>query len=168
MPKPSDTGDRIPSRRRTRAPRRAPQREPNRAVIAEEQIRCYELRLTGMSIERIAEATGIPRSTVHDRIQAEIRARVTPLADEVRKMELDRLDAWLAKLDAKIEKDPIRAIPVAVKVSESRRKLLGVDAPVQVEATVTEVTQEDLALAELVREAQMAAAVTEQQIRGEP
>jgi DNA invertase Pin-like site-specific DNA recombinase len=42
------------------------QRAPNRACVADEQIRCYELRLTGMSIEKIATATGIPRSTVHD------------------------------------------------------------------------------------------------------
>jgi hypothetical protein len=41
----------------------------------------------------------------------------------------------------------------------------GVDAPERIEATVTEVTQEDVALAELVREAQAAAAVAEQQLR---
>jgi hypothetical protein len=120
-----------------------------------------------MSIVAIAKATGIPRSTVHDRIQSEISARVLPLADEVRKMELDRLDRWLAKLDAQIDKDQsvARNVEVAVRVSERRAKLLGLDAPEKVEATITEVTQEDVALAELVAEAQMQAATAEQALR---
>lgn len=141
----------------------------NRVSIAEEQVKCYELRLTGMSIEAIAKATGIARSTVHDRIQSEIAARVLPLADEVRKMELDRLDRWLAKLDAQIAEDRYvaRNVEVAVRVSERRAKLLGLDAPEKIEATVTEVTQEDIALAELVAEAQMQAANAEARIRGE-
>jgi hypothetical protein len=49
-------------------------------------------------------------------------------------------------------------------VSEQRAKLFRIDEPEQVEATITEVTQENVALAELVREAQ--AAVAEQQLRG--
>lgn len=52
-----------------------------------------------------------------------------------------------------------------MKVEERRAKLLGVDAPERVEATVVEISQEDVALAELVREAQAAAAVAEQQLR---
>lgn len=139
----------------------------NRASIADQQIQCYELRLTGMSIEAIAKATGIARSTVHDRIQAEITGRVQPLAEEVRKMELDRLDRWLEKLNDQIAQgyQVARSIEVAIRVSERRAKLLGIDAPERVEATVTEVTQEDIALAELVAEAQAAASVTEQQLR---
>jgi hypothetical protein len=144
----------------------------NTATVAEEQVRCYELRLTGMSLDRIAKETRLSKGTVHNRIQAEIAARVLPLADEVRKMELDRLDRWLEKLDAQIQDDEAagrvaRNIEVAVKVAERRAKLLGIDAPEKVEATVHEVTQEDIALAELVREAQAAAAVTEARLRGQ-
>jgi sRNA-binding carbon storage regulator CsrA len=50
-----------------------------------------------------------------------------------------------------------------VKVEKRRAKLLGVDAPEHVEVTVVEISQEDVALADLVREA--AAAVAEQQLR---
>ncbi len=42
--------------------------------------------------------------------------------------------------------------------------LLGIDAPKRVEATIVEATQEGIALAELVREAQSAAAVAKQQL----
>ncbi|HET9255118.1 MAG TPA: hypothetical protein VFO16_07940, partial [Pseudonocardiaceae bacterium] len=42
------------------------------------------------------------------------------------------------------------------RLLDRRARMLGYDVPERVEATVTEVTQEDLALAELVREAQAA------------
>ncbi|HWR48934.1 MAG TPA: hypothetical protein VN327_15185 [Pseudonocardiaceae bacterium] len=111
--------------------------------VTEEQIRCYELRLTGMSLDAIAKATRLSKGAVHNRIQAEIRERVLPLADEVRKMELDWLDRWLAKLDAQTQDDRsvARNVEVAVKVSERRARLLGIDAPEKVEATVTEITR---------------------------
>lgn len=133
------------------------------AQVAEQQIRCYELRLTGMSLDRIAKETTLSKGTVHNRIQAEIQARVLPLADEVRKLELDRLDRWLAKLDQQIEAGETvpRCVEVAVKVSERRARLLGIDAPQQLEATVTEVSQADLEFQELLREAKARVATEE-------
>lgn len=83
---------------------------------------------------------------------------------------VDRLDLCIERLHEQIQNDEAahrlaRNVEVLVKVEERRAKLLGVDAPERVEATVSEVTQEDLALAESVREAQAAAAVAEQQLR---
>jgi hypothetical protein len=53
------------------------------------------------------------------------------------------------------------------KNNESQRKLLGLDAPTKVDAQVTEVTQQDIELAELVREAQAKNAADEAAIKGE-
>jgi hypothetical protein len=50
------------------------------------------------------------------------------------------------------------AIDRLVKISESRRKLLGVDAPIKTHVEVTETTQQDLEIQELIREAQARAA----------
>ena len=146
---------------------RPAQATANAAKIAAQQIQCYELRLTGMSIDGIAAATGIPRSTVSDRIQSHIKLQIQPLADELRAIEVARLDRYLEKLDAQIQEDRAvaRNTEVAVKVAERRAKLLGIDAPEKVEAIVTQVTQEDIALAELIREAQAAAAVAESRLR---
>lgn len=131
-----------------------PQCHSNDAIVADEQIRCYELRLQGKSIRAIALETGISKSNVDRRIKAEIESRVLPLAAEVRQMEIDRLDTYLEKLHEQIEegRGVARCVEVAVKVAERRAKLLGVDAPEKVEATIHEVTQDDLALAELLRE----------------
>ena len=107
----------------------------NPAQVAAEQVQCYEHRLAGKSVRTIAKLVGLPPSTVHNRIQAEIGERVIPLAEEVRKMELDRYDTWLETLMDKLAagEDPLKVIPVAVKVSERRARLLGLDAPVAVD-----------------------------------
>ncbi len=53
-----------------------------------------------------------------------------------------------------------------LKNNESLRRLFGLDAPAKVDATVHEVTQHDIELAELIREANARNAVTEQQVNG--
>lgn len=139
----------------------------NQATVAEQQEHCYDRRLAGWTLQAIADETGLAIGTVHKRIQARIEARVQPKADELRAVEVDRLDRYLKRLDEQIEQGYAiaRNTEVAVRVSERRARLLGIDAPQQVEATVVQVTQEDLALAELVREAQAAAAVEESRLR---
>ena len=59
------------------------------------------------------------------------------------------------------------AVDRLVRISESRRKLCGLDAPVKVAAdvTVTETTQEDLELQELLQEAKAKAAASAERIR---
>jgi hypothetical protein len=143
----------------------------NKVETAEQSRRCYELKLAGWSHDKIADELKISHGTVQNRINAHLAVRVQPLADELRAVIVDRLDLCIEKLHNQIQYDEqggrlARNIEVLVKVEERRAKLLGVDAPERVEATVTEVTQEDIALAELVREAQAAAAVAEAQLRG--
>jgi hypothetical protein len=162
------------------------------AHFAEEQRACYELRLQGLSIRQISDATGLSPSTVYRRIQCEIRETVQPLADEVRQLELDRLDRLqqiaLRVMDAAHPlvsdgrvvhaampdgtKVPLQdhgpvlaAMDRFLKIQDRRSKYLGLDAAMKVDATVTETTQEDIALAEMVREAQAKAAADAARLR---
>jgi hypothetical protein len=146
---------------------RSTQLRPNKAKIAQEQSTCLQLRLDGLSFRAIAEVTGIPLATVHERITAAITADVSPKADELRVLECARLDAYLARLQPKIVEGDDRAINTAVRISESRRKLLGLDMPTRIEASVLshEVTPQDIELQELLREAKAKNAVTEAAIR---
>lgn len=139
----------------------------NPAEVAEQQTKCYDLRLAGHSIDKIAAMTGLGHGTVHKRIQDRIEQRVQPLADQLRAIEVDRYDRYLEKLDEQIQRGTAvaRNTEVAVRVSEARARLLGLNAPQQIEATVVQVTQEDIALAELVSEANAAAALAEQRLR---
>lgn len=142
---------------------RSTQLNANKAKIAREQSTCLQLRLDGHTFRAIAEITGIPVSTVHDRISDAITAEVTPKADELRALECARLDGYLARLQPKIADGDDRAINTAVRISESRRKLLGLDMPARVEATVQhhEVTQQDIELQALIREAKATVAAEE-------
>jgi hypothetical protein len=128
---------------------RPPQARANRATIAAQQVRCYELRLSGMSIRDIAAATSLSVGTVHNRISQEINDRVAPLADELLAIELDRLDRWLVRLDAQIESGfaVARNVEVAIRVSERRSGLLGLDSPVRsrVEVITLDVLDEEIA-----------------------
>lgn len=47
-----------------------------------------------------------------------------------------------------------KSAELVLKIKAERRKLLGIDAPVQIEATITEVTQQDVAIRQLLAEAQ--------------
>ncbi len=171
------------------------QAAPNAALMADQQTRCLNLRRDGKTIRQIAEITGLAKSTVQDRIDVAIKELVVPAAEEVRKMELDRLDLLIDKamdvltanhivvqfgkivLDGSKPDDgepdlrePVRdhgpvlqAIATLQRLSESRRKLLGTDAPQKVDATVHEVDQSDLELAQIIREAEAKTQLQRQQ-----
>ncbi|MDQ0758707.1 hypothetical protein [Streptomyces canus] len=59
----------------------------------------------------------------------------------------------------------MQAIQLALRVRESYRKLHGLDQPAKIDATVHEVTQQDLELQEMLREAKAKTAAEEQEIR---
>lgn len=138
------------------------------ADIAKQQAECYQLQLNGLSIRAIAKRTGLSIGTVHKRINAQCTAIVAPLAEQVRARHLEQIKEWLAKINEQIRRDyaVARNVEVGTRLLEREAKLLGIDAPEKIDATVTQLTQEDVALAELVAEAQAAAAVAEQQLRG--
>lgn len=137
------------------------------AQIADQAARCYQLRLKGRTIRAIATEVGIAKSTAQDRLDSHIRDLVLPLADEVRLLELDRLDSWAARLEDRLDdgEAPERLIPVALKVQERRARLMGLDAPERADVTVHEVSEQDVELAALIREAKAANAVTEAGLR---
>ena len=120
------------------------------AVIADEQIRCYQLRLMGHSIRRISEllaAEGISLSpaTVHRRVTAEIKSRVEPLVEEYIAMELDKLDVMETYLQPRVESGDDKAVNARLRIMERRAKLLGLDAPerldMRLSAADTEINQ---------------------------
>lgn len=98
------------------------------------------MRKTGMSYRRIAAKLECGLSVVHGYIKealAESAAAIQSSADELRAIELEKLDRWETSLQLGIkDADPqVRAKSAAVllKITESRRKLLGLDAPQKIE-----------------------------------
>lgn len=61
----------------------------------------------------------------------------------------------------------LQAITTLQRLTESRRKLLGLDAAVRVDATVHEVTQDDLTITDLIQSAKARNALEREQIAGQ-
>lgn len=123
--------------------------------IAKRRAEAARLRSRSLTYRQIAEHLGISVSQAHDDVRAALKEILTEPAEDVRKMELEKLDraeaAVLAVLEAHhvtvshgrliLDGDELpipdhgpvlQAATALVRLSESRRKLLGLDAPAQV------------------------------------
>jgi hypothetical protein len=97
-----------------------------------------ELRRTGMSYAEIAQAVGYQGpGAAWKACQRALTKTLQEPADEVRIIELVRLDAYLTYLQGKIERGDTRAIDTALRVGDRRAKLLGIDAPTKAQVEVT-------------------------------
>jgi hypothetical protein len=144
-----------------------------RADAALRDGQALELRTAGATYRQIAERLGVSLSTAHACVTRGLdRTRREP-AEQLRALELERLDRLQVEatkvLAARhvivqagkvvVDQDTgmpytdhgpiLTAIRTLVQVQESRRKLLGLDAPVKVDARVLTVDQMDARIDEL-------------------
>lgn len=119
--------------------------------IVERRIQALQLRKTGMSYRDIGRSLG---DVSHETIRGDVKASLEELAaeqrlasDELRQLELERLDEMQSKItvilyDKTTSPDMrLKAIDRGIALSNTRAKLLGLYAPVKVE--VTEMTFTD-------------------------
>lgn len=127
---------------------------------AERDAAAARLRSRGWSYPRIAAELGVSVGTAHDAVQRALKAIVAEPAAEARTLELERLDALyataydvitrmhptvqLGKVIRGPDGEPVNddtvvlaAVDRLLRVSESRRKLLGLDAPQRLRAELT-------------------------------
>jgi hypothetical protein len=148
------------------------QNSANKATVADQQVQCYELRLKGHSIRAIAAMVGLSKSCVDERIKAEIESRVIPLADEVRKMQLDRLDAMYETAQSIIDNtaDPelkLKALDRQSRAMERWAKLMGIDIPVSQEVVVREgYSEQEVELQRLLAQTQQRNQVKAAELNG--
>ncbi len=95
-----------------------------------------ELRKLGLSYTRIAERLGCNRTTayryVKDALDA-LKSECDEHAEDVRRIELERLDSAQAALVKRVLSGDVRAIEVTLKIQERRARMLGIDAPTRAE-----------------------------------
>lgn len=127
---------------------------------AERDAEAARLRARGLSYRAIADEMGTSVHAAHTAVQRALKATVQEAAAEARTLELERLDALYATAYdvitrthptvqlGKVIKGPdgepvnddsvvLAAVDRLLRVSESRRKLLGLDAPTKVKAEIT-------------------------------
>ncbi len=130
----------------------APAQDVPVAAVSREtlRLRALMMREQGAKYRQIAEAMGLPSvSQAHDLVSeafAELHDKVLESAENLKTIELNRLDDYLYKLTMKLSRQTInialpngttqdvpnpdeRTIETLLKVMEKRSKLLGLDAP---------------------------------------
>lgn len=96
------------------------------------QLQCLELRAAGASFDQIAEVVGYAsRGAAHKATMTALQAMVYEGVEELRALELGRLDSMLAGgLYTKALKGDVTAIDRVLKIMDARRRLVaGLEVP---------------------------------------
>jgi hypothetical protein len=108
-----------------------------------------DLRLKGYSYDDIAakmKMTDIGIYTMIMRVLARMEEELKEKIPQVRQMELRRCDMMLKALEKGVKRGDTKSIATALKVSDRRARLLGLDAPVKVNPVDGEGRTMDLAV----------------------
>lgn len=98
------------------------------------QLQALELRKAGQSYTAIAQALGYrARVGAYKAVMAALKKTLQEPADELRKVEVERLDDMLGEMWEK--RDRPLYIDRILKIMERRAKLLGLDAPIKQDVT---------------------------------
>lgn len=106
---------------------------------------CLELRLAGANLEAIGRQVGLHKSNVSRRIKTALADIPATEADALRTIENERLDAMQVAIWGKVRKGDLGAIDRAIRISERRSRLLGLDAPQRVDLGARAVDIESVA-----------------------
>ncbi len=106
----------------------------NRAERAVRRGEALQLRLGGASFRQIADKLdfGGP-SGAFKAVDQALKDYLQEPADQLRQLELARLDAWTLSLAPACNAGDTDAIRTALRVMERRTKLTGLDAPIWVD-----------------------------------
>lgn len=126
----------------TRKPKNAAGRPSHRRYKAkslEQRVKivdAVQMRIQGYSYQDIKDQLGFTTidevRVAIDRLLADYTVEST---EQLRTIEAARLDVYLTKLEELIEDGHVQAIDKAIKVQERRARLMGLDKPVQINAT---------------------------------
>lgn len=112
---------------------------PRIITATEKQRQALEMRKAGKSFDIIAENLGYrDRSGAYRAIARALRKTIQQPAEEVRTLEVERLDAMLQAMWTQAKSGNQGAIDRVLRIMERRAKLLGLDAPTKSEIRISE------------------------------
>lgn len=106
---------------------------------------CLELRIAGATLEEIGRAVDLHKSNVSRRIRAAVASIPAEQAESLRSMENQRLDRMQKAIWNQVRQGHLGAIDRAIRISERRSRLNGLDAPQQVDLGVKAVDIDSVA-----------------------
>lgn len=100
------------------------------------QLKALELRKAGVSYQRIADSLGYKSASgAHKAVQTALKKTLQEPADDLRRLEVERLDAALAAVWSSVLKGQYGAVDRFLRIQERRARLLGLDAPTKADIT---------------------------------
>lgn len=119
--------------KRKRAPRGESLTSPRRVrAITEKQLGALEYRKMGYTFAQIAEAVGFNSAqSAHEAVKSALLKVIREPAEDVLKLELERLDAMFVPAYAGAIKGDLLSISSALAIMGRKARLLGLDAPVK-------------------------------------
>ena len=136
---PTKTAKKTAKKSAKRTSKKAADRPTAKSVATMDRAaKALELRRDGATFADIGCSLGITASGAWRMVQTmlrELRETMAEMAEEVRQIELQRLDSMLFALRSKIRRADCKAIEVALRISDRRAKLLGLDAALKAELT---------------------------------
>jgi hypothetical protein len=115
----------------TKKKNRPPHPGESETIVAR-RVKALDLRKAGLTYRRIAEELKVNVRTAYTDVQDELAALKTltgKAAEDIRELELRRLDDYTLGLTPAARRGDVRAVIALVRVQERRAKLLGIDAP---------------------------------------
>jgi len=109
------------------------QKATAKTIISTERAKeAVALRLAGRTYDEIAAALGCGHGTAYRAVAGHLaatRAEAAETAQELREVELQRLDRLLAVVGPMAEKGDLAAVDRVLRIQERRAAYLGLDAP---------------------------------------
>jgi DNA-binding CsgD family transcriptional regulator len=102
----------------------------------EREVQALELRKQGASYRAIGRHLGISQTAAHDavmRVLARFAAQSEKHTRELRQLEVERLDAAMSVVMPLVRRGDLAAVDRLVRLVDARARLLGLNAPAQVE-----------------------------------
>jgi len=121
----------MPAKKKT-PPRNGKKTSPEVAAAQIRAAKALELRMEGKTFEAIAEELGYAgKQGAYDAVRRSIAAVTREPAEELLKLDLERLDAMWGIHYLNAQAGDVQALSACMKIMERRAKLLGLDAPVK-------------------------------------
>ncbi|MFJ8935368.1 hypothetical protein ACIRL0_06565 [Streptomyces sp. NPDC102365] len=136
-----------------------------RAVQAAEAGEALHHQISGLTVRTIAKEMGLSPTTVQERLNMACAAVIVPGVEEMRKREGERLLYLIEQLKSAVDRGEESAIKTTLRLSESYRRLFGLNAPEQHQLHISQTTQQDLELIDLINAERARVRNEEQQLK---
>lgn len=104
--------------------------QEKKLAALEKRKQALQLAIAGVDYQTIADKVGYnSRQAAHAAVKSALIDTLRPPADELRQMQLARLDDMIKYLWSQVSKGNYNAVDRIIKIEERRARLLGLDAP---------------------------------------